>query len=1147
MMRLIALLAAAVALLALPAAPAGAVEAAPALSLTSLATPTAFIPNDSSGEYTYDLRVANLGGAATDGSDIVLTDTLPAGLGVTAVEMKLRSFNPGGIFDYGCAGHEECFEESLPCHIEEDSPGPGVQTVTCTISDALPQSREPALLEPGEERRLLIHLTPGAIGEGEILTNHLEVQGGGSPPASIDVDNVAATEEGGEWQPAPPGLSFFHAGLTGPDGQPVTRAAAHPYQLTLGFAVNNKLPGPGSQALVVPAGGDLRDVRAVLPPGLVGNPNALPRCPARRFNELRPIDVNEEGFTAQWEASECPASSTVGVILVQEIEGAVGALPIPLYNLVPPPGMPAQLGAQILGVPFYFNTEVLPDHRYAIVAGPHNLTQGERLVAATAVIWGDPADESHDPLRGACVNSGSSSGKLRISYCEEPFAGEGGPFEGDPFLRAPTNCSSPLEIAMQIETWSAISYAGTDSHPAMEGCEGVPFEPTLQARPSTDVADSPSGLHADLHLPQEEAAEPEEGQQGTADLRKALVTLPEGLVLNPSAANGLGSCSETQIGYLGKDEGGVDSFNGEPAECPDSSRVGSVKVHTPLIDHVLQGSVYIATSHANPFDSLAAIYIDVEDPLSGIVVKLPGHVEPDPSTGRLTTSFDENPQVPFEDFELDFFGGPAAPLRTPALCGEYSTDSTLTPWSAPASGPPVRYSDHYSIERSPGGGTCPTEAGELPNSPSFEAGTEAPIAGATSPMVIRLAREDDSQEFSSLTLTTPPGLLARLAGIPYCPDSALAAAAAKSGHAEQADPSCPAASRVGTVDVAAGAGPAPYWTKAAAYLTGPYKGAPLSLVVIAPAAAGPYDLGTVVVRSALHVDPETARITALTDPLPHILQGIPLDVRQVVVHLDHPGWALNPTSCNPFSFDGRLISTLGFGAALSSRFQVGECGRLAFKPQLRLRLKGKTNRTGFPALHAVYTPKPGEANLRSLVLRFPRSEFIEQGHFRTICTRVQFAAEACPAGSVYGHIRAFTPLLDDPLEGPVYLRSSNHNLPDVVFDLHGQIPVVVAVRIDSIKGGLRAGLENAPDASISKVVLDMQGGQKGLFVNSRNLCVKVNRASANFTGQNGKVYDTKPVLKADCGKASKKHKVRHERHKHHQAKKRHARKGSVRP
>jgi hypothetical protein len=550
--------------------------------------------------------------------------------------------------------------------------------------------------------------------------------------------------------------------------------------------------------------------------------------------------------------------------------------------------------------------------------------------------------------------------------------------------------------------------------------------------------------------------------------------------------------------------------------------VGTVEVDSPLVDHPVLGGVYVAKPFDNPFNSLLAIYIAIDDPQTGVVIKLAGHVELDPQSGRLVTTFANNPQLPFEDLKLKFFEGATAPLRTPPTCGTYSTTSSLTPWSAPDSGPPATPGDTYAIEQGAGGGNCASAPGEQPNSPLFDAGTEAPVAGAYSPFVVNLRRNDGSQQFSSVTLTPPPGLLGKLAGIPYCPAAALEAAEHKTGRQEEAGPSCPAASEVGSATAAAGAGPAPYYAKGKAYLSGPYKGAPLSLAIVTPATAGPFDLGTIVVRTALDVDPESARITAKSDPIPSILQGIPLDVRAVQIKLDRPGFTLNPTNCNPMAFGGQLLSTLNQAAPLSSRFQVGECDRLAFKPKLGLRLAGKTNRGGHPSLRAVVTLPPGGANVAGASVALPHSEFLDQGHIGTVCTRVQFAAGQCPAASVYGHARAVTPLLDAPLEGPVYLRSSSNKLPDLVADLNGQIHVVLAGRIDSVNGGIRTTFESVPDAPVSSFVLTMPGGKKGLLQNSTNICAKANRAVAQFEGQNGKTADLKPALKVDCAKKKKK-------------------------
>jgi hypothetical protein len=517
----------------------------------------------------------------------------------------------------------------------------------------------------------------------------------------------------------------------------------------------------------------------------------------------------------------------------------------------------------------------------------------------------------------------------------------------------------------------------------------------------------------------------------------------------------------------------------------------------------------------------------VESPEDGLVIKLPGKVDLNPATGQVTSTFDQNPEAPVSGVQLKVRGGASAPLRTPVACGKYSTTSSLTPWSAPESGPPAAPKDSWSISKGPGGGAC---ASSQPNSPTFKAGTASPIAASYSPFVMKLSREDGSQQFSSLSVTPPPGLLAKLAGVPYCPDSAVATAEAKTGKQEQASPSCPAASRVGTVVAGAGAGPAPYYATGSAYLTGPYKGAPLSLAIITPAVAGPFDLGNVVVKTALQVDPETAKVTAASDPLPTILQGIPLDVRSVTVSLDRPGFTLNPTSCDPMEVTGSLTSVTGAAAPLSDRFQVGECTRLGFKPSLKINLKGSTKRAGNPALTATVTyPKGGYANIASASVALPHSAFLDQSHIKTICTRVQFAADQCPAGSIYGKAKAITPLLDQPLEGPVYLRSSSNPLPDLVVDLRGQIHVALVGRIDSVKGGIRTTFDSVPDAPVSKFTLEMQGGKKGLLENSRDLCKSVNKATAEFTGQNGAAKESRPVLKAKCPKKARKGAKKHRR------------------
>jgi hypothetical protein len=778
--------------------------------------------------------------------------------------------------------------------------------------------------------------------------------------------------------------------------------------------------------------------------------------------------------------------------------------------------MPAQFGFVAFGFPIYINTKLRSDSDYGISAYLANTPQTKRVSAARVSVWGAPADPSHDRQRGHCLNpqiGGSCPANLP---------------QVKPFLRLPSSCDFPLPTTMSFDTWlhPGAFLASTETQAPPLGCTAPPFTPAIESKPTTNVADSASGLHFNLHLPQKDNEDPE--GLGEADLRDTTVTLPPGLVVNPASANGREACSAAQIGLTTPIGQAAAHFSADPAQCPDAAKVGSVEVNAPAVDHPLPGSVYLAKQGENPFASLLAIYIAVNDPQTGVVVKLAGKVSPDPLTGQLTTTVTGSPQVPFEDFTFDFFEGARAPLRTPQTCATHTTTTAMVPWTAPE-GLTANPSDSFAIANSPAGGACPTSKDQLPNKPSFEAGTANPLAGAYSPFILKLARPDGSQELSGLNLTLPPGLSARFAGVAECSDAQLAAAKAREvpgqGAAEQANPSCPASSHLGTVTVGAGAGPAPFYVQGDAYLAGPYQGAPLSMAIITPAVAGPFDLGAVVVRAPLYVDPESAQGTVKSQ-FPTILQGIPLDIRSIAVKIDRPDFTLNPTSCEVKAVSGEAISVSGQSAPLTNRFQVGGCQNLAFKPKLALRLKGGSKRGAHPALTATltYPSKGNYSNIAKAVVALPHSEFLDTTHIKTICTRVQFAAKTCPKGSIYGHARAITPLFDKPLEGPVYLRSSSHPLPDLVVDLQGQVEVVLAGRVDSIHGGTRNSFEAVPDAPVTKFTLSLPAGKKSLLINSTNICRGSHKATAEFTAHNGKVLQARPELQATCKhKAKKKH------------------------
>ncbi|HUC00115.1 MAG TPA: hypothetical protein VMS11_09850 [Solirubrobacterales bacterium] len=570
------------------------------------------------------------------------------------------------------------------------------------------------------------------------------------------------------------------------------------------------------------------------------------------------------------------------------------------------------------------------------------------------------------------------------------------------------------------------------------------------------------------------------------------------------------------VATLGGIAPGTPQFNASPAACPDAAKIGTARIDSPAaIGHPLFGSVYLASPRDNPFGSLLALYVVVEDPATGLVLKLPGRVEADPQSGRLSATIGELPQLPFEDLRLDFFKGAGAPLRTPNACGGYGVQSELTPWGAPETAV-ARPGDSFAIAAGAGGGSCPASEAAAPVSASFEAGTVDPAAGAYSPFVLRLSRPDGARPLSPIDTTLPEGLLAKLAATASCPDAALASAAARSGAAEQAAPSCPAASRLGGAYVAAGAGPTPYNLAGSIYLAGPYKGAPLSLASVVPVLAGPFDLGTVVQRAALYLDPETTRVHVVADPLPAVVQGIPLDLRSLRANLDAAEFTRNPTSCNPLAISG----------AQSIRFQAGDCARLAFAPKLTLAAKGPTRRDAHPGLSigVGFPGKRNQANLAALGLTLPGSVRLDRKGLGAICSPARFAARACPAASVRGRAEAVTPLLGEPLKGPVYLRRSRdraEKLPELVADLRGRVDVVVSGQLAVSKAGvLSANFEDLPDAPFTKFTLTLAGGKKGFLVNAGNLCAHAGKATALIDGQNAKAADQHPVLSTDCAKGN---------------------------
>lgn len=903
------------------------------------------------------------------------------------------------------------------------------------------------------------------------------------------------------------------------DGSATTQAGAHPFEATNAFSLNT-VPDPFFPTEIPEE--NIKDVEVALPAGLVGNPTATPKCTN--------ADLATAGIPA------CSVNSQVGVAsLTFNLFGEVNRGHFPIFNMEPPPGVPAEFGFVVVGTPIFLTARLLPDREYALAVELKSVSQGLSLIDSAIRFWGVPGDPAHTPERGFNDLGQSCADPLADpTSCDNEFTA---PIR--PFVTNPTACSvDPLTTDLKLNTWQnpgVFTEKSFDSHDSqtppnpvgITGCDDarLNFEPNLTARPTTTRADSETGLEVDLELPQKDdtVVDAEDLYTGSgADsaiavpaLHTAVVRLPAGISINPASANGLAACSEEQIELGGP----------EPARCPPESKLGTAEIVSPLFEHTLPGEIFLAQPKRNKFGELLALYVVIDDPVTGTVIKLPGRLDANPQSGQLTARFDENPQLPFSDLKLNFFGGTGAALRTPETCGTYGVTGEFSAWSAadpanPTSAETVRSSDSFTLNGGAGGQPCAAPR----FAPTARAGSGAPAAGQFSPFVLRLDRAEGEQRFATVTANLPEGLLARLKGVPYCSDAALSQipTAEGTGAAQAATPSCSAASQVGVLTTGLGAGARPFFAGGKAYLAGPYKGAPLSLALVVPALAGPFDLGNVVVRAALQIDPETARVSVASDPIPSILQGIPLDIRSILVDINRDRFTLNPTDCEPASVDGSASSQQGLVAAFSSRFQVGGCAGLRFKPRISLTLRGPTKRSGHPALRTVvnYPAGGAYANVARAAVQLPRSVFFENANLTTICTRPQFAAEKCPRGSIYGRAAVTTPLLDEPLTGPVYLRSSGgeRGLPDLVADLNGQIEIDLVGHIDSKNRGLRATFAGVPDAPIEKFTLSLLGGRKSLLVNSTDICARKHRATVAFTAQNDRVVRSRPAVRASCSR-----------------------------
>ncbi len=896
------------------------------------------------------------------------------------------------------------------------------------------------------------------------------------------------------------------------DADEITQAGAHP-NTTASFSLNllegSALPDD-----------NVRDVIVDLPAGFVGNPQVAPVCMGVDFYATPVLDTG--GFPFFEMSGNCTVASQVGLAVI-EIAAAGFSFSqfLPIYSLAPPPGTPARYGFKAFAFPIVFDARVRSDGDYGLSVDAKSIPTFPQVISTTLTMWGVPYDSANDPHRW----------NPNTLMHGTPATG----LQPKPFLTTPSDCDSgEVEVGIRVRSWQNPDspwITDSDTSPEPTGCDQLAFgtagaQAIGSAALTNTKADSPTGLEYQLELPFSD----DPTGLSRPPLRDAKVELPEGMTINPSAADGLDDCSPAEIGL---DQVG-------PPACPPASKIGSIEIETPLLADPLKGSVFQAEQTNNPFDSTLAMYLHAEG--NGVQVKLPGLIAPDQSTGKLTVSFNDNPQLPFTNMTMRIKGGNRAPLTTPSTCGTYSVVSELAPWSG---GTPAVSTSTLKIDKGPDGGAClagdanqagnPADKANRPFNPAMNAGVQNPSANSHSPFSFKLSRPDGHQELGSLNLQMPEGVTAKLAGVDYCPDNVLNAIskAEGTGAAEATNPSCPANSQIGTATVGVGAGPSPHYVQTGkAYLAGPYKGAQLSLAVVVPALAGPFDLGTEVVRNKLDVDPRTAQIGVESDPLPQILHGIPLKIRDLRVNVNREGFMLSPTDCSEKQINAEIQGSHGKSAALTNRFQVGDCASLGFSPKLKLdfgKKKKNTKPNAHPPLNAKLSFNEGDANIKSVKVALPQGLLLDQERLGRICSRANYAANTCPEESRVGYAKATTPLLDDPVEGPVYLKASDNPLPDLAADLNGQIDIDLFGKIDQKqnKKGLnqiRNTFDVVPDVPVSGFQLTLDGGSDGLLVNSRNICKSksARKVSISMRAHNEMSTSSKPLIGSACKNKAKK-------------------------
>jgi hypothetical protein len=925
-------------------------------------------------------------------------------------------------------------------------------------------------------------------------------------------NSAAATQSSGPSTSAVllPGSAGFSAAAFADGGSPATQAGSHPYEVELGLGLDQ-------------SGGarELQSTRVTLPPGLLLNPanGTGLLCSDQAFSTPRTTP-----FVAGSESGEsCPDQTQVGTVEVTTGLGGGKTRTFGLFNREPKAGEAARFGAAPFDQPLDFSMHISAEVPGANMSLEAQVSEALQLQGMRITLWGVPWDASHNTQRGDCLNEAEPSfawGKCSVG---EPIV-----TKPRAFITLPSLCGAPLEFEAQASSWQegTTETAKAQSASPISGCAGLDFKLQQEGLLSVKKASSATGFVYRFYNEDEQQTDPRGRIQALA--KKVTVALPQGVTLNPSVGAGLGTCNPAQLSQ-------ESAFNAPGAGCPAASKIGIFSVGLPYYEKRLRGAIYLATPDdpatktpgaENPFDSLLAVYLVAKSADRGLLFRIPGKLSPD-GEGTLTATFDNLPQLPYSDLEVNFRSGQRAPLISPPHCGAATSTLTLTPWAQEVSARVL--TTNSPIETGVDAGPCPA-AGTPPFAPDALTGGVNSNVGSYTPYYVKLSRKDTEQEITSYSLVLPKGITGKLAGVPFCPEAEIAAARQKRGFAETANPSCPAASQVGRTYTGYGVGNALTYAPGRVYLAGPYHGAPLSLVTVNSATVGPFDLGTIVIRSAFQVDQRTAQLqidSAASDPIPHIIDGVPLHLREVRIYMDRFQFTHNPSSCEASQLESRLT---GSGttfqnpaddsiATVAKHFQLLNCLTLGFKPRLGLRLRGSTKRGAFPSLRATFASRgPKDSNLKKIEVEMPHSLFLAQNHIRTVCTKPQFQAERCPKGSIYGKAAAKTLLFDTPLRGNVYLRSSDRKLPDLVADLHsGAIRIVVEGRIGPGKhGGILTFFDDLPDAPIDSFTMTLRGGKHGLLQNSLDICQNPPLATVSALGQNNIGARFSSILRGQC-------------------------------